>query len=249
MVKGKKQAAMFLAVMAVVGFAVLSAQAAEFALTNVGASVTIDGAIYTQVDPQSTGTGVFQPFMRIQATGTEEGYNTSERPMDLKNDSWTVDLPYASLAVINTNGIDYYVFNVDINEATGGGNKYLSLDQLQIYTSTTAGQDVDDIASLVGTLRYDLDQFADHRLLLDYELNPGSGAGDVDVFVPLTYFAGVPAGEQWLILYSEFGVKGGDWGSGDGFEEWRAVVPEPSTAVTVGLGILSLAGLLRRRRS
>ncbi|NQU10532.1 PEP-CTERM sorting domain-containing protein [bacterium] len=238
--------------MAVVGFMALSAQAAEYDLTSTGATATIDGAVYTQVDPQTTGTGVFQPFMRIQATGTEEGYNTSERPMDLKNDSWTIDLPYASLAVVQTNGIDYYVFNVDINEATGGGNKYLSLDQLQVYTSTTAGQDVDDITLLVGTLRYDLDLITDHTILLDYALNPGSGAGDLDVFVPLTYFTaggGVPAGEEWLILYSEFGVKGGDWGSGDGFEEWRAVIPEPSTAVTVGLGILSLAGLLRRRRS
>src|SRR5687767_2608172 len=34
-------------------------------------------AIFTTDFTQPTGTGVFNPFLSIQATGTEQGYNTS----------------------------------------------------------------------------------------------------------------------------------------------------------------------------
>ncbi|HEX8898904.1 MAG TPA: hypothetical protein VF751_09420, partial [Chthoniobacterales bacterium] len=43
--------------------------------------------------PQPTGTGVIDPFLRVQANGTEQGYNTSGgTPFDDKAGPWTHDI-------------------------------------------------------------------------------------------------------------------------------------------------------------
>src|SRR5262245_29368945 len=51
-------------------------------LTSKGATGTVNGAIFTQIDPQSTGSGVIDPFVRINPGGSdncEQGFNTSHR--------------------------------------------------------------------------------------------------------------------------------------------------------------------------
>src|SRR3954453_4324920 len=64
-------------------------------LTTAGSSGSSQGAYFYQADPQPTGTGVFQPFVRIQQTGTERGYNTDARPVEFQTkdeNQWTHSL-------------------------------------------------------------------------------------------------------------------------------------------------------------
>src|SRR6266850_2739552 len=56
-------------------------------------------AIFQFTAPQPTGTGIIQPFLRLHADGTEQGYNTSGNPVpfDDKNGPWTHNLTFADL--------------------------------------------------------------------------------------------------------------------------------------------------------
>jgi hypothetical protein len=46
-------------------------------LTGSNDSGTINGAQFVFTTPQPTGTGVIQPFLRVENTPIEQGYNTS----------------------------------------------------------------------------------------------------------------------------------------------------------------------------
>ena len=54
-------------------------------LTTAGATGTFNGPIFEQADPQPTGCGVIDDFLRIQSHGpgaaVEQGYNTDARPL------------------------------------------------------------------------------------------------------------------------------------------------------------------------
>jgi hypothetical protein len=56
---------------------VSTAKAGTIDLTTVGASSTVNGVIFAETDKQPTGTGVIDPFLRLQNTPTEAGINTS----------------------------------------------------------------------------------------------------------------------------------------------------------------------------
>ena len=87
-------------------------------------------------------------------------------------------------------------------------------------------------------------------VLLNFDLNPGSGAGDMFLTIPTSFFTGVPG--QYVLLYSQFGTPPGAYPSNDGFEEWAVisgqVVPEPATATIAGAFLLAWFGrrLLRK---
>lgn len=212
-----------------------------------GASGFVNGALF-QFDPiQSAGTGVFQPFVRIQMNGTEEGYNTSGRPLpfDEKGSGWTRDLQLSELLVVTLGQTQYYAFSLDINESNADVNQLLSLDEVKIFTSSVAGQTSTDLNSL-GTIRYRLDSLSgtpnsDHRVVMNAANTHGSGQSDMTMLVPISGFAGASP-DDYVVLYSQFGLNNR---STAGFEEWSAAVPEPGTA---GLALLGAAAFLGRRR-
>jgi hypothetical protein len=111
-----------------------------------------------------------------------------------------------------------------------------------------------NVASL-GDLVYNLDASGDMYLKLDARLRdggaPGSGTGDMIMYIPVTLFDGYGA-DTYLYLFTEFGLQAGmkqdDIGEQAGFEEWAACIPEPTTGVLTGLALLSLTSVLRRRR-
>src|SRR5437899_1740853 len=95
------------------------ASAETIDLTSVGSSGTINGGLFQQTSTQPTGTGVIDSFVRIQNNGTEQGYNTSARPVqfDEKTDpNYTRPLLLSSVPVVNINGVNYRQFLLDINQ-------------------------------------------------------------------------------------------------------------------------------------
>src|SRR6267142_1937083 len=119
------------------GALLLVASASAFAfppidLTAGQANVNgVDGSIWSSNITQPTGTGVYQPFLRLQNHPTEEGFNTnfnSPFPLDDKSPlNWTHAVQWNSLATINISGTDYYSFQLDANEPQGGNKSVLSL--------------------------------------------------------------------------------------------------------------------------
>jgi hypothetical protein len=233
------------------------ASAATLNLTTAGSSGFINGALYQQVPDQSTGTGVIDPFLRVQRDGIEEGFNTdaSNPPLDAKGGIWTHSIRVSDLDLQVVNGISYYRFLLDINEVNTEAQRNISLDELQIYTGN-AGASPASLAAIQGasTLRYDLDGplLVDNNILLNYGLNPGSGAGDMFAYIPAALFVGAGAND-FVYLYSLFGLtaaSGGD--ASDGFEEWALIrstqpIPEPTT-VFGGLFLLGGLGWIERSR-
>ncbi|MEO8439814.1 MAG: hypothetical protein ABI540_06275 [Spartobacteria bacterium] len=246
-----------LALLAAIGaFATPSAWATVVDLTGSNASGTANGAQFYYTPEQPTGTGVIQPFVRIQANETEQGYNTSGgTPFDEKAGIWTHDITFSDLQSTATtlNGTTYYQLLLDVNEP-GGGKSLISLDEIQFYSSTVGSQTTTNVASL-GTLRWSLDGGGDSYVLLDASRNSGSGSGDMFAYIPASAFAGV-SDSDFIYMFSRFGDQmAADGTTEGGFEEWSLVgnmpaIPEMSALFPiVGLiAAVALTQILRRRR-
>ncbi len=189
---------------------------------------------FTQSQP--TGTGVIQPFLRVQNDPNQQGYNTSGgTPFDDKAGPWTHDLTFADLmtTAVTISGQNYFKLLLDINEP-GGANSTISLDQLQFYTSASGSATTTNISSL-GTLRYSFS--AGDQVLMDAARNHGSGSGDMYAYIPVSAFAGT-ASTDFVYMYCAFGNTDPSQG---GFEEWALVVnpiPEASTIFPI-IGLLA----------
>ena len=259
------------------------AEATTIDLTTAGASGTLNGAIYTQGSVVS-GTGVFPSFVQIQPqtgnTTTEKAYNTTVNNV-LNNgpaDPHNHEVRLSAVPIINVSGTNYYSFLLDINESSGqghAGEQFLSLDRIQLYTSTAANLstttfDASGLLPGLGTLRYD--SGLGNEALLDYSLGSGSGKSDLELLVPVSDFAGA-LGSNYLYLYSAFGalgtVNGRNYGASAGFEEWAlgrgslsscpggnpppcssqlVEVPEPTSLAALGSAFVMFGILARRRR-
>lgn len=238
-------------------------------LTQPAATYTAgDGTVWTNLNPGSTtqpaGTGVYQPFLREQAqgngpngdNGVEEGLNTDAAGV-LDNvgggDPHTHSVLMGSLGIVTVGGIDYFSFTLDFNEPSGGGQNYLSLDQLKIWTTAnSAGGSLASVAGVVAagsTLRYNMDATTDQTVWLDYDNantqnNSGSGEDDMEVLIPTSYFAGYNAND-YMYFYAVFGEAGSpastlnpdpSWYGEDGFEEWRVHTGDNGGGPTGGGG-------------
>jgi hypothetical protein len=236
--------------------AVGPAAATVLDLYTLGASGTIGDAYFEQVNHQSTGTGVIDPFLRMQANGSEMGVN-SDGPytMDEKSGIWTHAIRVSDFGIYDLNGTPTIRVLLDINETNSA--PLLSMDQLKFYTSAVGTYNTVADLNAHGTLVYDMG--AGNQVNLDYSLEAGSGAGDMMAYLPYSLFS--PHQTEFLYLFSQFGASGGDLSSDDGFEEWTRVdglappppppVPEPASLLLLGGGILGLVGIrsLRPRKS
>lgn len=240
-------------------------------LYTTSSTCTFNGGVFNVVGPHPTGTGVIDSFLRVQQKGAEEGFNTSARPMlcdgrtcdDKTDPNFTRNLLSSSVPVVNINGTNYREFFLDINEPAGGTQNFLTLDQVEIYVSNTAGLNTHTSGSpgwgtLTGATKvYDMETgapngSADNWVNLDYLLvGGGSGWGDMVLFVPDSVAF---SSNQYVYLYSEFGCGGTfaaslSCGSGQnqkyqsqaGFEEWW--VPGTNTT-TQSPGVPEPASLL-----
>jgi len=234
-------------------------------------SGTINGAIYRTIDSKPTGTGVFDPFLSIQAKVVEQGYNTSQGGngqgyLDTKRvPQWNHDFHLGDLATQTIDGKDYYAFELDANE-TGNGNgaRLLSIDNIRVYTSPTdtATSVGSVLASLdnLGTLRYAQNPLlnatggfnTDNTVKIDASRSEGgstsgSGSSDMIVYIPVDNFAGADKAD-FVYFYNLNGVN---ITSDSGFEEWRAftTVPDGGTSLVLLGSALTALGIFAGRRN
>src|SRR5262249_50638958 len=109
-------------------------------LTSAGSSGSILGAQFVQGTDGAGGTGVIESFVRIENSPTEQGYNTSSRPVqfnELTSANFTRSFQLGEVAQVALNGTPYYEFVLDINQNNSATGQLLSLDQLRLYVSPT----------------------------------------------------------------------------------------------------------------
>ncbi len=237
-------------------------------LFSVGANGWINDAYFLQIDPKGQGTGVLDPFVRLDAASQpiEEGYNTDGRlplpgspaPFDDKKDAqYTHALLVASVPTVNMGGKTYWEVLLDINQT--GGAPRLTLNELQIYRGdglqnvvTEALSGDGRLTDLLSDLVWDLDAGAlgDNQINLDAKIGAtGQGEADMAAYIP------VGGTGDYLLLYSQFGNGfAPNYPNNDGYEDWGVreagqnppVVPLPG-AILLGMLGLGAAGLRLRR--
>ncbi|NIL97620.1 MAG: hypothetical protein GTO53_08170, partial [Planctomycetales bacterium] len=191
-------------------------------LTSFNAAGELNGVTFQQFSDGGAGSGVIDAFLRLNADGTEQAYNTDGTPeFDAKSGSFTHALSVGDLNILNIDGQGYYEFALDVNEI-GGTQSRISLDQLQLYV-----EDVPDLTGFPGSFSapvYDMDAGGmDNTVLLDADLS-GSGSGRLDLILLVPVNVLGTDGSKFLYLFSRFGDT---VSSDDGFEEWSVGLDRP----------------------
>lgn len=187
----------------------------------------------------SSGTGVYgDVFLRMQANGTESGFNTSGTvALDTVAGSHTHDVLFANLLASG----GFYQISLDINQVGNADTTPVAsnilLTSFDVYRHNTPNITLAQLSLLSPVLSL----VDDYRLP---RLNSGSGDGDVQFFLPT---GGLLAGSgAYFTLRASFSS------TDDGFEEFTAVTgvapPVPdngSTLALFGCSMLFL-GICRR---
>ena len=217
-------------------------------------SGTANGALFEVGSIHPAGTGVFEPFLTIQANGTEQGYNASNNNFDTKRvPQWNHEIKFSDMQATVINGQQYFGFAIDVNEPNGGGKADISLTDLRIYTSPTLQNSTStdrngEFNGSLGTLRYDLG----NNEVYYVDRHRGSGESDINVYIPVSAFAGT-SGNDYVYMYQRWGNA--DAMSEGGFEETRLIagitpIPELSSFFPI-IGLMVAVGatsVLRRRK-
>ena len=203
---------------------------ADINLTANGATTTIGGVIFADVDNVGSGTGSYSPFLAVRDNdGDEAGFNTTTNASVAGNTnidaSKTHEVLLANVPIIRINGIDYFEVRLDLNEP--GSDTLISLNAFKLYAGPndldpTAGVNyVDTLTELQNlSLVYDMDAGGDKRLLLDKN-SSGSGTDDYSILIPVSLFAGRDPATTYVFLYVELGTASNIYDAESGFEEFN----------------------------
>lgn len=230
-----------------------AAQATVLDLGTNGSGV-INGALFEVSSLHPAGTGVFNPFLTVQNSPWEQGYNSSTANFDTKREpQWNHEIRFSDLTVSTINGNAYFGFMVDVNEPNGNGRSTISLNGLQIFTSSTLqhSTSVDSngfFNGSLGNLRYDLGV---GNIVLYDDQHSGSGTADISIYIPVSFFAGTNPND-YVYMYQRWGNSDASEG---GFEETALIqgitpIPELGAFFPV-IGLLAAVfstHFLRRRQ-
>jgi hypothetical protein len=182
----------------------------------------------------SSGTGTFNPFVRLQADPTEAGYNTDgTTEFNTKVGNWTHSIKVSEIPVRTEDGCSScWELWVDINDSNT--NKPISLNDVEIWFTTDPDlTGYDQFTGFSATKEYDFSGVIKIR-----DVNQGSGRGDLRYMVPRTGITipqncnyGNPACTTYFVLYSKWGTTSG-FPSDGGFEEWKVKVYPPAIVTT-----------------
>src|SRR5688572_5931147 len=140
-------------------------------ITDAGDFVNIGGVIFTDAVNTGSGTGGYNTFLAISDNdGVEQGFNSDDTPpIDDSNENIdqakTHTVKLSDLVIVTVNGVQYYEFRVDLNEANSDPNAQISLDQFKLYSSANGG--INDTTTLFSqNLIYDMDAGGNKSVLL-----------------------------------------------------------------------------------
>lgn len=148
----------------------------------------------------SGGSGNSNPFLRLKAAEgdtVQRGYNTGGTPDFDTQQTGTSPILLNQLPLVTIDNTKYYEFRIDLNESNS--NPQISLTKLQVYQSSSPNLtgynfDTQELAGLSPVINLN------STVLMDASLNPGSGVGDVLVYLPQQAFTGNP----YIYTYAEF---------------------------------------------
>jgi len=214
----------------------------------------VNGAYFAVSNAHPTGTGVYNPFLTVQNSPWEQGYNSSTGNFDTTREpQWNHEIRFSDLQVVTVGGTNYFGFAVDVNEPNGGNQAGISLNGLGIWTSSTVQNSTSTDANgffngSLGTLRYDLGA----NSVLYNDQHSGSGTDDLSILIPTSFFAGTGQND-FVYMFQRWGNTDSSQG---GFEETALIagvgtpVPEMSALLPI-VGLMVAVGstrVLRRRQ-
>jgi hypothetical protein len=191
----------------------------------------------------SSGTGIFDPFVRLQGTPTEQGYNTSgATEFDTKVGTWTHAIlvsripqrpcPQSPPAPASTETC-FELFN-DINE--NNSTPYISLNTVQVFYTDNPNLTNYSVFSSNSPPAGTTKEYDFNGDILIHDVNQGSGRGDLRFDIPIgsghvplppNCNFGNPNCATYFVLYSKWGTStiaspdGKGYSSDGGFEEWK----------------------------
>lgn len=239
---------------AICGVIALSSTVAHASVLDLGSSGSgsLSDALFSTTDVQPTGTGVFDPFLSIQNAPTGQGYNGTNGNFDTKRvPQWNHEIQFSDMRARTINGAQYFSFVVDVNEPNGGPESPISLDSLRIWTSSSLQTSTSTDAGgkfngTLGNMAFDLGA---GNSVTYTDQQHGSGSGDINIFIPVSDFAGVKS-TDYIYMYQAWGNSGMSDG---GFEETaigQGVAPVPEvTPSSVIFGFLGLLVAITSRRA
>jgi hypothetical protein len=241
-------------ILAVAVAALSAAGTAKATVLDLGSSGSgfLGGAFFSTTDIQPTGTGVFDPFLTIQNTPVEQGYNSSDLNFDTKRvPQWNHEIQFSQLQVTTLNETQYYGFVVDVNQPNGAPKALISLNSLKIFTSSTLqnSTSTDSQGNFNGSLGNLVFDLGSANTLIYSDKQNGSGSGDIDIFIPVTAFADTKPSD-YVYMYQRWGNTDMSLG---GYEETALLagaVPVPEVAPSSMIfGFVGLVVAVSSRRA